>query len=151
MPTPNTELARRVLEHIEAHPEQWNQSRWALRSDCGTSYCFAGHAVHLTHPDALYMFGLDLHDGDDRDAAVKVLIPGVAGPQYVRTIARELLGLSDYNATLLFYSDNTLDDLRSYVEQLEAPLFSGELLALRENPWDDDYADDDASSYEEYA
>ncbi len=36
----NVENFRRVLEHIKAHPEDWDQSVW----HCGTTRCFAGHA-----------------------------------------------------------------------------------------------------------
>lgn len=162
MPTPNTALARRVLEHIEAHPEQWNQRRWAVRSECGTSFCFAGHAVHLTHPDALYLFGLDLLDGDERNHAVKVLIPGRPGPEYVRDVAVQLLGLSDYDARLLFHASNTLEHLHGYVDQLQAPAFTGPLVCLNDDLstfsnealrayYEDDAAADDASYYEEDA
>ncbi|WIM97806.1 hypothetical protein ACTOB_001360 [Actinoplanes oblitus] len=41
---PNAALAYRVLDHIDAHPETWNQRKW----DCGTTACFAGHAVRLS-------------------------------------------------------------------------------------------------------
>jgi hypothetical protein len=41
---PNAALAYAVLDHIDAHPEQWNQAKW----DCGTAACFAGHAVRLS-------------------------------------------------------------------------------------------------------
>jgi hypothetical protein len=40
---PNAELAYRVLDHIDAHPETWSQRHW-----CGTYQCFAGWAVELS-------------------------------------------------------------------------------------------------------
>lgn len=50
-PTPNAELAYKVLDHIDAHPESWDQNIW----DCGTAACFAGWAVRFsggaTHGD----------------------------------------------------------------------------------------------------
>jgi hypothetical protein len=42
--TQNAELAWRVLDQIDAHPETWNQATW----DCGTSADFAGWAVRLS-------------------------------------------------------------------------------------------------------
>jgi hypothetical protein len=44
--TPNAELAYRILDHIDAHPEQWLQDRWAGRG--GTVGCFGGWAVMLS-------------------------------------------------------------------------------------------------------
>src|SRR5690348_5458725 len=41
---PNIELLEKVLKHIEDNPETWDQGNWR----CGTSYCFAGHAVLLS-------------------------------------------------------------------------------------------------------
>lgn len=41
---PNAELAYRVLDQIDAHPETWNQHEW----DCGSAACFAGWAVRLS-------------------------------------------------------------------------------------------------------
>lgn len=42
--TPNAELAYKVLDHIDAHPDSWDQSSWV----CGTTACFAGWAVRLS-------------------------------------------------------------------------------------------------------
>jgi len=44
---PNAELAYRVLDHIDADPESWNQMHWW----CGTSGCFAGWACKLAGDD----------------------------------------------------------------------------------------------------
>lgn len=41
---PNAELAWRVIDHIDAHPQSWDQEHWV----CGTSACFAGWAVRLS-------------------------------------------------------------------------------------------------------
>jgi hypothetical protein len=42
-PAPNVDLLRRTLAYIEEHPQEWNQRAWR----CGTTACFAGHAVIL--------------------------------------------------------------------------------------------------------
>lgn len=38
---------RQVLEHITANPETHDQNWWAVRTDCGTVACIAGHTVLL--------------------------------------------------------------------------------------------------------
>lgn len=47
-PVPNLPLLRKVLDHIDAHPEEWRQSTYATVTDCGTAHCIAGHAVAMT-------------------------------------------------------------------------------------------------------
>lgn len=58
-PVPNLPLLRKVLDHIDAHPEEWDQSNYVLteaeqikqqtgQPGCGTAYCIAGHAVAMT-------------------------------------------------------------------------------------------------------
>jgi hypothetical protein len=44
MSAPNAELAYKILDHIDAHPESWDQGSW----DCGTTACFAGWALRLS-------------------------------------------------------------------------------------------------------
>lgn len=48
MTAPNAELAWRVLDQIDAHPELWNQTKWIQKTDCGTTACFAGWACLLS-------------------------------------------------------------------------------------------------------
>lgn len=43
----NVPLAYSVLDHIDAHPESWDQADWGRKNDCGTRACFAGWAVLL--------------------------------------------------------------------------------------------------------
>lgn len=146
MPTPNAALARRVLEHIEAHPDSWLQSLWAQRSECGTTYCFAGWTIALTNPDAQFHFV-------DRGTwvAADVLIPGTGGHQEIPEAARNLLNLSQYAAGQLFDARNSLDDLRAMVAELESPTFGGIAFATGPVPEpeeeDDDYDDYDEDEY----
>lgn len=42
--TPNAALIRKVMAHIRAHPEGWNQNDWG---GCGMSHCFGGWALVL--------------------------------------------------------------------------------------------------------
>lgn len=71
LPTPNLPLLRKVLDHVDAHPEEWVQSSWAIRGEaldrvleyhqvnavpaCGTAYCIAGHAVTMAGHDVLWL------------------------------------------------------------------------------------------------
>jgi hypothetical protein len=48
MAMPNAELAYKVLDHIDAHPETWKQGQWIGEAECGTVACFAGWAVLLS-------------------------------------------------------------------------------------------------------
>lgn len=38
---------RRTLAHIQANLGLWDQNKWVGRTDCGTTYCFAGWTVVL--------------------------------------------------------------------------------------------------------
>lgn len=44
----NVELARKVRDQIADHPETYDQSTWAMETDCGTTYCVAGWALALS-------------------------------------------------------------------------------------------------------
>lgn len=38
---------RRTLAHIQANLGLWDQNKWVGRTDCGTTYCYAGWTVVL--------------------------------------------------------------------------------------------------------
>lgn len=98
----NVERLRAVLEHITAHPEEWNQETWAQRTPCGTAFCLAGHTV--------VMAGLKV-DWDDAEDGVSST---VKNGSFIDEVATELLGL-DSGASMfghqLFAPYNTLADL----------------------------------------
>jgi hypothetical protein len=109
----NVPLLLRTLEHIEAHPEEWNQEKW----HCGSAYCFAGHAATLS--GAVFV----TTPGDpDPDDTIHVLGPGDDKPHAVYYYAAGALGLDPYGraADRLFDGSNTLDDLRRVVADLTA-------------------------------
>jgi hypothetical protein len=59
---PNADLAWRVLDHIDAHPEQHNQKSWVSRpdgADCGTAACFAGWTCLLSGDKPAWEFQAD--------------------------------------------------------------------------------------------
>jgi hypothetical protein len=78
---PNAELAYRVLDHIDAHPQNWEQGRWIGQEECGTVACFAGWAVLLS--DLPVRDEFVWIEGEDR---------------HVAEVAEELLGIADLPA-----------------------------------------------------
>lgn len=103
---PNVELLRKALEHITAHPEEWDQAAWAYKTDCGTSCCLAGHVVTLAGKQIDF-------DPDSNMPAHRVV--GEAGS--IDQVAANLLDIEplfeaqfDYEDHL-FHEHNTLADL----------------------------------------
>lgn len=113
MSAPNAELAYRVLDQIDAHPETWNQAAW----DCGTAACFAGWALRLS--------GAKLDGG---------LVPAVCdGPEHliglhvdvaacrVLRIDDDVVGEDTDDEEWLFASHNSRADLGRIVEEIFGP------------------------------
>jgi len=112
---PNAELAWRVMDHIDAHPEQHNQGAWFFRqpaSDCGTKACFAGWASLLSGDEPKWAHGYQLQT----DAVI-------AGgkTRYIEARAMELLGISGDQADALFYGANSREDLGRLVAEIFGP------------------------------
>lgn len=99
---------RKELEHITAHRDEWRQSTWLERSPtsaCGTVGCLAGNtALH-----AGYEFVWD-----NRNWAAFVETTDGARP--IPEVAQELLGLTDEQASDLFWTGNKLHDLWTLAE-----------------------------------
>lgn len=115
LPRPNLPLLRKVLEHIDAHPEEWRQGSWASGAVCGTAYCVAGHALvmdgtHVLTYDphwGLKVDGLDYvtdSDGDEIEA------PGYFG--------REVLGLTHGEGLALFAGGNSRETVQLIAERV---------------------------------
>jgi hypothetical protein len=116
-PVLNTELLTTVMAYIEDHPDEWSQDWWAKSTPCGTSFCFAGHAVHIAVPDARFCWqDSDKYPGK-RQAALLVSADG-AHFSSIAVRARSVLGLTSQQAHVLFREDNTLDDLKRHVKTL---------------------------------
>lgn len=88
----NSALAYQTLDHIKAHPEEWNQGVW----HCGTSHCFAGLVEVFT-------------TGED------------VSSESTWDVAEQALGLTTAEAVLLFDAYNTLADLEETVDSLFGP------------------------------
>lgn len=110
---PNADLAYRVLDQIDAHPESWAQEAWV--DGCGTAYCFAGWALTLT--------GHKLKPHDDGFIELDGRV--CARPYIVSGTAARELGISglDYRSTAsnLFYPYNTRKDLGRIVAETFGP------------------------------
>ena len=100
-------LLWKVYDHIAAHPEEWYQGMWVKRritpesTSCGTTFCFAGHAVMMAHPTVEPMW----LPNDDTTGQVVM----DDGTRYaIDSLACETLGLNETEGHQLFKATNTL-------------------------------------------
>lgn len=101
----NIDLLNRIIDHIEQHPETWDQRAWAQKTECGTAFCVAGHAVNFAYPDLV---------------AQAVGIGNLYLPDHEswRKLGVEALELDFIVADILFSSDNTLDEIKAIRDAL---------------------------------
>jgi len=113
-PAPNVKLLNRILDIIETDPDHWDQETWVTETPCGTAYCFAGWAVHLN--------GYKFHPGWDLslNTSDEVYKDNEKESIYIQDVAQEILGLTLLEATTLFSSWRTLDDIRAVVAHIIA-------------------------------
>lgn len=128
-PTPNAELAYRILDHIDAHPEEWDQGVYIGKTDCGTVACFAGRAILLSLPEA----DVDFQSSGRRLPRGMVLQEsgGVRDENGLlvssRVMAERLLGVSslvrecEEDEEDLFDQHNTREDLGRLVAEIFGP------------------------------
>ena len=113
-PQPNIPLMRKVLAHIDAEPDSWEQGGWGVRwsstsgtnfidmserktvddMSCGTAFCFAGHT-------ALIEGWQPLRWEESGDASL-AWINDDGEQQMIEYIALDALGLTAGEAELLF-------------------------------------------------
>jgi hypothetical protein len=114
--TKNFALLRKTMEHIEAHPQEWDQQTWITKADCGTVACFAGWAVLLAHPEAEAVYGVPCSCGAcDRVAATANAVRLGGRKASIEDVARDALGLTCKEGMRLFGAGNGMDDLRDIV------------------------------------
>ena len=125
---PNAKLAYQVLDHIDAHPEQWDQETYYEVNECGTTACFAGWTVILSkvelnaHGDVL-LSSLP-HEVADLVGQIRSTEPSpLEDPQLaeIADVARVLLGIDRDQRGSLFYADNDREDLGTLVGELFGP------------------------------
>lgn len=115
----HAERLRAALEYIVAHPEEWNQTNWVTRTDCGAAGCLAGVvAVKIMGAQSvLHSAGVDSTDMLEFDSIKNFdFTAGYVESEvsHVSDFARLALGLSHAQSDELFESDNTLHDLYWY-------------------------------------
>src|SRR6476619_6827832 len=111
---PNVPLLLKALDHIEHHPDEWDQEKWI----CGTTACFAGHAVLIDGgvpaPDRNGVF-VKARDDDDPECVFQRPEGAITA---VRDRATRILRLTRWRAGFLFDGGNTLNDVRAEVYRL---------------------------------
>lgn len=98
-------LAGIILDHITKHPEQHDQLSWvdgdfgpSAKPGCGTTACVSGYTVLFTNDPRFY-----LHKVSSLTNEWTVEEKGDFG---FKEAGREHLGLSDYDASVLFFRTN---------------------------------------------
>lgn len=132
-PVLNVPLLRKTLEHIEAHPDDWNQCFWrgvSYVAECGTAMCFAGWACELAGgvwagPASDFMWGdmLIAEPDDPTELAVRFDESVCIDPPADAIIdpggrATRLLGLTGEQGNDLFDANNSLDDIRRHLRTI---------------------------------
>jgi hypothetical protein len=114
-------LAWRVMDHVDAHPEQHDQTLWwNPEADCGTAGCFAGWTVLLSGGELIRRGGL-------LSAVYVENGLGDLNGKHVALAAATLLGIDvdsdQYEAEdlTLFSERNTREDLRRLVAEIFGP------------------------------
>ena len=112
-------LLRKVLDHIEAHPEEHDQGWWATRrytetgQSCGTAYCLAGWTAVLDGWTPIFD-EFENSEGVFEEEVTsyfrRTTTFGVAEDSAGR-IARKALGLTQGQGDDLFAGNNTREDL----------------------------------------
>lgn len=121
MPVPNLPLLRKVLDHIDAHPEEWDQWQFARVVSCGTAFCVAGHAAVMSGAEPVFS------PGSDRTCTFRTAEGWTVD---VESYARDLLGLTPDEASVvdggLFDTANDRADVQRIAEAIAAR--AGEVL-----------------------
>lgn len=160
-----------ILKIVQGDEGTWNQGRWALaelaeprrvsdeeRNDtkklvekilpesCGTAYCVAGYAAHLTGAETIWFPVFDYWEDPVTYRHEWVVVgfeatyvrdPKTGERVGISEYARWMLGLTEKDSEALFLASNTLDILTEMRERWVAGL------PLDPNDEDDDYDDYD--------
>ena len=120
-PKPNAELAYRVLDFLDAHPEQHAQGVWIGKGECGTIGCLAGWACLLSGDQP----SMPDEPDDPEEETERVHVAWQRESRFIPARAAELLGIPFDNALWasggLFYAYNTREDLGRLVAEIFGP------------------------------
>jgi hypothetical protein len=112
LPTPNLPLLRKVLDHIDAHPEEWDQEVYGTLTDaspCGTAFCVAGHALNMVGRFTL---------GNHPNGGTMMLDGRAALGAEVGDAAADLLGLTEAERRALFSMFNSRESVQYAAERI---------------------------------
>lgn len=104
--------ARKVLEHLVAHPEEHDQNFYGQRLPCGTTACIAG-TVLLMDPDADVRWEQDMRD------MISASVNG-GDHQEPDEAAAELLGLSRTDSDHLFFTMDKTKAITTFAAWISA-------------------------------
>jgi hypothetical protein len=127
----NAPLHRKVLEYIEAHPEEHDQNSWAVKKmSCGTTMCYAGTTLSLAGYQLLWE---KLLNGDF--AATEAQNPRTGEIVSIEEEAAKLLDLTSWEANRLFFEFGNVAHLYEIVNhitdgEVEIPIELQAVLAL---------------------
>jgi hypothetical protein len=102
-------ILRKALEHITAHPEEWDQRRWASKTLCGTSCCLAGTILAQQGYNFVFPEGDWDTEYVTKDDGPTEYIPRVAAEAL---LGRPIIHWGEYqDVSELWLGSNTLPDL----------------------------------------
>jgi len=104
-PELNVPLFRKVMEHVTAHPEELDLDVWIAHRTCGTRGCIAGWTVLLS--------GYEPHFGPYDSVHTGYLTTG----ERVKAVAQRELGLTDSQASDLFFATADIDAVWDLIEE----------------------------------
>jgi hypothetical protein len=99
-----------TMAYIEGHPDEHDQSVWARqRVNCATAMCFAGVWAALAGAEFVWPNGAQLTSYCRIGETV----------ESISNYAERTLGLTSYDADVLFDETNTIGQLREMVDALK--------------------------------
>ena len=122
LPKRNVTLLQTTMRFIELNPDKHNQRAWV--NECGTAFCYAGHAALLagvTEPPMSVTASYDywgVNISTLESCGVARYEDLNAGTQIVDEFAAQQLGLTEEEASTLFEADRTVKALRALVDAL---------------------------------
>lgn len=124
----NVGLLESTLDEIRMNRDEHDQALWGMKTECGTTMCFAGHAVTLAGAELVWaghsheVFNTSLLHNPVRrfvsDFADQCIFPGEAESENVYSAATRLLDLTEMEAIRLFLSAKTFDDVERTVKDI---------------------------------
>lgn len=122
VPERNVELLQATMSFIEKHPEKHDQATWA--NACGTAFCYAGHAALLAGATVPSGNALEwghfwtINPETFQSGSETTLEQLESGNVAVDEFAARRLGITSYEAEVMFSGDRTRIQLRLLVDEL---------------------------------